>query len=255
MFADVGDWVELEPQAETSLRICGPFGPELSNTGSGNLVLAAMAAIERETGCELRAAVTLEKNLPISSGIGGGSADAAAMLRACNGAWRLGFSTRDLMRIGAALGADVPVCVGARSAWMTGIGEAIAPLAAPPLHALLINPRKRLATGDVFREFDRQGLGGAFAAAAAPEWSDIEQTWAAIARNDLEAPARALLPEIAEISEWLRANPRVRAQGLSGSGATMFGLVESAVEAASVAAEMSRARPDWWVCSAILGAA
>jgi 4-diphosphocytidyl-2-C-methyl-D-erythritol kinase len=257
MFADVGDWIEAEPAAETSLWIAGPFAADLAPTASGNLVLGALEALKRACGTDLGAAASLEKNLPISSGIGGGSSDAATMLKALNVAWGLGYSQAQLMRIGAELGADVPVCVGARSAWMTGIGEILAPLDAPPLYAVLINPKKPLPTRHVFLEFDRLGLGREFAPAPPPVWRSPLDVWDAIARmgNDLEVPARTLMPDIAAIAALLGDDNRVRAKGLSGSGATMFALADSRAAAETLAADLSRARPDCWIAAATLGAA
>jgi 4-diphosphocytidyl-2-C-methyl-D-erythritol kinase len=245
MFADVGDWVEAEPASDLSLRISGPFSEGLNGD---NLVLRAAHVLQRHAGVSKGAALHLEKNLPVSSGIGGGSSDAAAALKALNELWQLSLDTEALARLGAEIGADVPACVYARASWMSGIGEQVAPLAAPPLEAVLINPRLGLSTGSVFRAFDEAGLGASFAPRAAPVWTlpaDVLRD-APVMGNDLMAPARTLLPVIAEMEALLRRDPRVRFANLSGSGATMFALAASSADALALAGDIALTHPDWW---------
>lgn len=255
MMADVGDVIEVREADALSLEIFGDFGAAL-DASADNLVLRAANALAAAAGETPRAAITLEKNLPIASGIGGGSSDAAATLQALNHLWKLGLSTEKLIDIARTLGADVPVCFAGGAAYMIGIGEAWTQIGAPPLAAVLVNPLKPLPTPSVYRQFDAMGLGGALADAPAPAWRDAEEALAQIARdgNDLMPPARALLPEIAEIETALRADPRRRYAGLSGSGATMFALVENMGVAEAMADELQTKRPDWWVCETRLGA-
>lgn len=254
MFADVGDWIEVEAQPDSPFRIRGPFSHELMQAG-GNLVLDAFGALCRAAGIDRSAAVTLEKNLPVASGIGGGSSDAAAALKALNALWRLGFSEAELMRIAAEIGADVPVCVPARSAWMTGVGDVITPLRAPALHAVLVNPLKPLPTAAVFRRFDEMGLGRSMEEAEAPVWRTPAEAaaGAAVLGNDLAAAACTLMPEIAAALDELRQDARVMHTGLSGSGATCFALVENAEAAASLARNVVARRRDWWAHATTLG--
>lgn len=249
MFADVGDWVEAACADALALRIEGEFARELS-VDEDNLVLRAARALAAEGGIEAPgAAMMLTKNLPVASGIGGGSADAAAALRALNQLWRLNLNDTELAGIARALGADVPVCVFGRAAYMTGTGVEAAPLALPMLHAVLVNPLQKLATAAVYRQFDELGLGEEFEVRAAPNWRSVSEVIAGAASfgNDLEPAARALMPALAEISDALASDPRVRHAALSGSGATMFGLVGSAEDAAGFAADLAAAYPHWWV--------
>jgi 4-diphosphocytidyl-2-C-methyl-D-erythritol kinase len=256
MFADVGDWIEAEVHPDSPFHIRGPFSRGLRQT-NGNLVLEAFAAIRRASGIDLSATVTLEKNLPVASGIGGGSSDAAATLKALNALWELELSEAELMCIAAEIGADVPVCVPARTAWMTGVGDVIAPLQAPALHAVLVNPLKPLPTAAVFGKFDEMGLGRRLDETQPPVWRTPAEAAAGAAAlgNDLAAPACALAPEIAVILEALRQDARVAHAGLSGSGATCFALLENAAAASALAGELAARRRDWWVRAARLGAA
>jgi 4-diphosphocytidyl-2-C-methyl-D-erythritol kinase len=254
MFADIGDVIEAAPGEGLSLRVSGEFASDLGES-EDNLVLRAARALAADAGlANPGAALTLVKDLPVASGVGGGSADAAATLRALNDLWALTFDAARLHAIARTLGADVPVCLGGRTAYMTGAGETWCEVRAPSFAAVLVNPLQPLATPDVYRQFDAMTLGANFSEQAAPDWPDLEAALAFIAAtgNDLEAPARALLPEIGAISTNLRADPRVRYAALSGSGATVFAL--TARDADALAEELQRAHPHWWVAETVLGA-
>jgi 4-diphosphocytidyl-2-C-methyl-D-erythritol kinase len=255
MMADVGDVIEVREADALSLEIFGDFSAAL-DARTDNLVLRAANALATAAGKAPRAAIMLEKNLPIASGLGGGSSDAAATLQALNHLWKLGFSSEKVIDIARTLGADVPVCFAGGAAYMTGTGETWAPISAPPLAAVLINPLKPLPTASVYRQFDAMSLGSAFADAPAPAWCDADEALAQIARdgNDLMPPARALLSEIAEVETALRADPRTRYAGLSGSGATMFALMQDMGVAEAMADDLQTKRPDWWVRETRLGA-
>lgn len=257
VFASVGDVVEAAPAPMLSLVITGRFAGELACDES-NLVLRAARALAAAAGiAEPGAALMLTKNLPVASGIGGGSADAAATLKALNDLWGLGLDAARLAEIGAGLGADVPVCVGGRSAFMTGIGETSTPIDAPEFDAVLLNPLKPLATAEVYRQFDAMQLGAGFTPRPPPAWPGRDACLAELAAigNDLEAPAHALMPELSQMRSLLRRDGRVRHLGLSGSGATMFALLDSDADAEAFAAENLDAQPLWWVCATRLRAA
>ena len=148
-----------------------------------------------------------------------------------------------------------PVCLSARSAWMTGIGERIVPLDAPPLHAVLVNPGRALPTALVYRAFDAMELGGNFTERAPPAWRGLDAMVAGAAAlgNDLAAPARTLEPEIARVEAALQADARALSVSLSGSGATVFALTASAEAAAGLALTIGNGRPDWWIAATRLG--
>jgi 4-diphosphocytidyl-2-C-methyl-D-erythritol kinase len=257
MFADIGDVVEASPGEGLSLTLGGEFAEGLG-AGEDNLVIRAARALAAAAGiANPGASLRLEKNLPIASGIGGGSSDGAAALRALNALWELNLPIAQLVEIARQLGADVPVCVAAETAFMTGSGEDFRPVSALPFAAVLVNPLIPLPTANVYRQFDRMDLGVELSPSAPPLWTNTEAALRVIATlgNDLEPAARALLPELDDIAALMRNDARVLHAGLSGSGATMFALVQRVEDAEALAETWQRAHPDWWVTDTILGAA
>ncbi|MBX3430196.1 MAG: 4-(cytidine 5'-diphospho)-2-C-methyl-D-erythritol kinase [Hyphomonadaceae bacterium] len=252
VFADVGDWIEVEAADALTLTIEGEFAAGLEADES-NLVLRAARLLDPARG----AAIRLEKNLPIASGIGGGSSDAAATLLALNEIWGLGHSLGDLARMAAKLGSDVPVCLNKRPAWITGAGEAVAPMRAPALYAVLANPGQPLSTPAVYRRFDELGLGSGFAARLAPVWTQAADAVSAIESdgNDLEAPAAALMPDLVVLLDAMRADARAVCASQSGSGATCFALTQTGDDARAMARELAARNRDWWIRATTLGGA
>jgi 4-diphosphocytidyl-2-C-methyl-D-erythritol kinase len=246
--ADAGDVLTIAPADETALTIIGPFGEGLE-TDSGNLVLKAVAALEAECPGKVRPChITLDKNLPLASGIGGGSADAAAALKAVIGFNELDITPERLAVIALKLGADVPVCLRSTACRMRGIGEDIEAWAdAPPLHAVLVNPRVGVSTAAIFKalallpgQAAGTDMGAMPAASACLDWLDS-------CRNDLQPAACALQPVIADVLQALAASGGCRLARMSGSGATCFGLYENAASAATAATAIRAAQPGWWV--------
>lgn len=246
-FAEDGDVLSAEwrNDGELSLVIDGPFAEGLG-AGPDNLVLRAAEALRDRYGVAAGAAIRLTKNLPVASGIGGGSADAAAALRLLSRLWNLAFAgmteRSDILALAATLGSDVPACLVSHTLIGTGRGEAldlrdIPGLAGAPL--LLVNPRKPLSTGAVFARWDGQDRG----ALRAESLEDV----IARGRNDLQAPAIALVPDIAEMLDRMGRLEGVRLARMSGSGATCFALMESPAALDRAAALLAKARPDWWI--------
>ena len=252
VFAEAADVVRAEPADSLSLTLSGPFASYLE-AGDGNLVLRAARALARETGTGAGARLTLDKQLPIASGIGGGSADAAATLRVLNRLWRLGLEEARLAALALPLGADVPVCLASRPARMGGIGEVLAPAPQLPRFGLVLaNPGLPLATPAVFaartEPFDTR--------------ADLPQGWKtaqamardlARLRNGLEAAARALCPTLGTVLNALAALPGALLARLSGSGPTGFALFATAKEANDAAALLRRLHPDWWIVAGEAG--
>ena len=238
----MGDAVSACSGEILSLAIEGAEGAALG-AEPDNLVLRAARALAQAAGFEGQALLHLLKRLPVASGIGGGSADAAASLRALNRLWDLGWPEARLAALGAKLGADVPVCVGSRPARMEGVGEVLGAAPTLPRFGLLLaNPREALATPAVFRA--RQG--GFSPRAELPEaWGNAAAMAADLARleNDLQAPAISLCPAIAEVLAAISASPGCLLARMSGSGATCFGIFPNAAAAASAAAALP---PAWW---------
>lgn len=242
VFAAMGDTVSAASGEILSLAIEGAEGASLE-AEPDNLVLRAARALATEAGVEGQALLHLLKRLPVASGIGGGSADAAASLRALNHLWRLGWPEARLAAIAAKLGADVPVCVGCRPTRMEGVGEVLGAAPSLPRFGLLLaNPRLALATPAVFRA--RQG--GFSARAHLPEaWGSAAAMAAdlAVLGNDLQAPAISLCPAIAEVLAAISVSPGCLLARMSGSGATCFGIFPNAASAAAAAAALPAA---WW---------
>lgn len=242
MFAGAADVLHAEAADNLSLRLAGPFAPGLQ-AEPDNLVLRAARALAAHAGVPARARLTLDKHLPVASGIGGGSADAAAALRLLARLWQVQPAEGDLLPIASTLGADVPVCLESRSARMGGIGEVLTPAPAMPEYGiLLVNPGIAVSTPEVFR-----CRTGAFSAAASlpPGWPDAHAMAADLAAlgNDLEAPATQLRPEILDVLAWLRTRPGCLLARMSGSGATCFALFSTAAAARH---EAGAAPADWW---------
>ena len=248
-FAGCGDVLRAEDAPALSLRVTGPLAAGL-DTEADNLVLRAARALAAEAGTAPRAALTLEKHLPVASGIGGGSADAAAALRVLCALWRLKLDPAVLDRIALRLGADVPVCLHGRPARMGGIGEVLTPAPPlPPCAVLLVNPGVAVPTAAVFR-----ARTGAFSVVPRlPDgWTDAAAMAADLAalRNDLEGPARALCPAIADVLSAIAAQPGCSLARMSGSGATCFGLFAETAAAEHAAGQV--ARPGWWTWAGAL---
>lgn len=218
-FCDHGDVLSAEAADATTLTIVGPFAEGLATTD--NLVVKAAQAVG------LTARFHLTKNLPIASGIGGGSADAAAALRALAALYGAPMSDLPTQR---ALGADVPACVLGHTARGDGVGDtltSVSGLSGTPV--LLVNPRVPLATAAVFGGWDGVDRG------PLDDWRD--------GRNDLEAPARALVPAIGTVLDWLTAQRGVTTARMSGSGATCFALFDTIAARDAAAASVP---PAWW---------
>lgn len=237
-FADVGDTVRAEPADRLSLKIEGPFAHQLT-PDEDNLVLRAARLLDPDRG----AALTLIKRLPVASGIGGGSADAAAALRALSALWDLPLPEEDRL---IPLGADVPVCLRPRLTRMRGIGEVLDRLGPVPEFGLvLVNPGIEVLTPAVFKALAQKDNPPMDWSGQGPETWDGWIAWLACQRNDLEAPAIALAPVIGTVLDALRALPGCRLARMSGSGATCFALFDPG--ATIDAGPISQRHPDWWV--------
>jgi len=232
-FVDAGDRLTAQPADGFTLALTGPFAGDLA-AESDNLVLRAARLLAMRNGITGGIAFTLDKHLPIASGIGGGSADAAAALRLAARLW--GDPVVAPGDVAADLGADVPACVVSQSCFGSGVGEQLRVLDTDDLRGmpvLLVNPRVACPTGPVFRAWDGIDRGPLDPA----QWLE--------ARNDLQAPACALVPEIAAVLDVL-ATTGARLVRMSGSGATCFALYGDVPARDRAAAQVSALRPDWW---------
>lgn len=243
-FTAIGDRLTVDACEKITFSIDGPFGQGLP-LNDDNLVLAAAWLLAEEAGYQGGAAITLQKNLPVSSGIGGGSADAAATLQALNRLWGVGVSREMLAKIGLRLGADVPVCLRSKTARMSGIGEIIRPMEPlPPLGVLLVNPGAAVSTPQVFKA--RKGSFSSPVDGSIPRDGKGLCEFLALQQNDLEVPAIELAPEIATVLQTLSGLEGCRLSRLSGSGATCFGLFDDEAAAAAARDAVSASDTDWW---------
>lgn len=253
VFAGMGDALTFERAGMLSLEIGGPFGADLG-LDADNLVLRAARALAAHAGREPEAAIILTKNLPVASGIGGGSADAAAALRGLVRLWDLSVPDAELSAIAAALGSDVPVCLSGRASWMEGRGERVtAADGVPRVAAVLVNPRVAVPTGPVFKALKtRRGVGAVSHDVQARDVAGLV-TYLKLTSNDLQAPAIEIAPVIGEVLNELSRMPGCLLWRMSGSGATCFGLFEDDDAAAMAAIALERSHPKWWVSATRFG--
>lgn len=246
VLADVGDQITASPSDTLSLEYTGPFAANLPPS-ENNLVLHAAERLRDVFDIRKGAVLTLNKALPVASGIGGGSADAAATLRALCHLWELDATHPRIAALALSLGADVPVCLQGQNAIMRGIGEDIQTVDhVPPLNLILVNPGVEVSTPAVFQaragEFSKPtSMPGNFAHAPA------FHSFLGATRNDLEPPAIGLQPVIGDGLEALRALPDLVLARMSGSGATCFGIAKNADAAHAGAHALSSSHPTWWV--------
>lgn len=239
MFADVGDRVTVAPADAMSLRVTGPMAEGVPEDAR-NLCWKAAQAFGKTV------AITLDKHLPAAAGIGGGSSDAAAVLRAMERLFGRPYGG-DLLK----LGADVPVCMQAGAARMQGIGEIVTPLEIAPFRAVLVNPGVEVSTPAVFKALTRRDNAPMTPLPDSGRTGDV-LSWLADQRNDLEPPAAALRPEISQVLHALSALEGVRLARMSGSGATCFALFEGDGPGDAVVTDLRTAFPGWWVSGATL---
>jgi 4-diphosphocytidyl-2-C-methyl-D-erythritol kinase len=244
-FARCGDRLDLAPAPSDEFVMSGRFCDTLKKDGGTNLVLKARdalrAAVFRTGGTAGPVRIHLQKNLPVASGIGGGSADAAAALRGLMRLWRTSLPEETLDEIAIELGADVPMCLTSRPLVARGIGERIEEVGDMPAFAMVLaNPLKGVSTPEVFRRLATK-TNAPLETGIGPSWLDGLKGM----RNDLEPPARALLPEIGEISAMLEAHGAAFVR-MSGSGATCFGIFETPAAAERAARALHIERPDWY---------
>jgi 4-diphosphocytidyl-2-C-methyl-D-erythritol kinase len=261
-FADVGDQVSLQPDAPGTVVVDGPFAGEIE----GENLLSRTLALLRDIDPSLRLGrAEMTKNLPVAAGLGGGSADAGALLRAVRRANSERAGAVDWVGVAAQLGADVAVCLQGRPAWMCGRGEIVHALrgghggSGAGIDCVLANPRTPLSTAQVFGALQASALDPAQAstrdrAPVAGPFADLHDLLAYVQAqgNDLEAPALRLLPRIAEVKAALAAQPGCRLAAMSGSGPTCFGLFANSDAAERAAVGLCTAQPGWWVVTTVL---
>ena len=254
VFVDIGDTLAFSPSPELTLTLDGPFAGGLK-AEDDNLVLRAARALAANAGRPAAAAaIRLTKQLPVASGIGGGSADAAAVLRGLTRLWALDLSWTELRAVAETIGSDVPVCVESKSSWMEGRGERITPATALlRMPMLLVNPGIAVSTADVFgRLAARHGVGAINRAATLSSSSKLI-AFLKKTSNDLQSPAQHIAPVIGYVLDELSRMPGVELWRMSGSGATCFALFDDQTSAEMAEVALSHTHPDWWVRATRIG--
>lgn len=243
IFTEIGDTIEVSESNEISLSIEGPFASALKETKS-NLVLDAARLIQN-TNNPVGANIKLIKRLPVASGIGGGSADAAATIRALCKLWGQTIPSTELL---ITLGADLPVCMSSELTQMTGIGEKLTRIGpAPMLDMLLVNPGISVPTERVFKGLESKYNPGLESKMPDPFDTDSWIDWLVRQRNDLELPAVNLAPDIAKVLASLNDASGCRLARMSGSGATCFAIFSDQNARDEAAKSLSRKHPNWWM--------
>lgn len=256
-FADVGDEVTLDTDAPVEVATSGPFAASIA--GANLVAVTLQRVVQAAPGARI-GRVTLDKRLPVAAGIGGGSADAAAVLRAVRAANPELAGSVDWSALALGLGADVPVCLESSAAWMRGIGEQVEPIEGglPALDVVIVNPRVAVPadkTAAVFRRLDAPPLA---AAPSRPESSMVlrerEDVLGIMRRvgNDLTGAARAVVPAVDGVLARIAGLPGVALAAVSGGGPTCFGVLGSRAEAEGAARAIHSAEPGWWVAAATL---
>ncbi len=246
-FVSFCDRLSFRIDKELSLEISGPFSDSLEN-GRNNLIIQAAEAFKKECKLNTGVAISLEKNIPVSAGLGGGSTNAAVTLLALNELCKTGLTSASLAEIGLSIGADVPVCLFGETARVQGIGEEIQPFVFPhKFGVVLVNPGVPISTAKVFSRFN-SGFSEVMSADTLNELSAMQnfRPFTAL-RNDLELPATQLCPEISQVLAVLRCETDSIVSGLSGSGPTCFGLFQTLEEAERVVKRLKQQNTNWWL--------
>jgi len=256
VFADIGDRLTIGPADYPAFESDGPFAAGLGD--NLNLVEQAWGALAERAKVPMPPfRLILTKLLPVAAGLGGGSSDAGAALKLIRDSVGLPLDDRALVDIAGKLGADGPACFHAEPVLGKGRGDVLsAAPAMPSIDAVLVNPGVPCSTGAVYRAFDLDGAKGGADTPGLPEAFEDASDLAAIlsfCRNDLEAPAIGVAPEVATVLDTLRAAPETLLARMSGSGATCFALCASTYDAEALAAHVASLSPRWWVQRCRLG--
>jgi 4-diphosphocytidyl-2-C-methyl-D-erythritol kinase len=255
VFADLCDELSFRPGPAGSLHVRGPFADAVDGE---NLVLKAKRMAAGWLGREISGSFELEKNIPVAAGLGGGSSDAAAAIRLLLRVYDASSKPDRFIERAAAIGADVPVCLYNQAAWMWGLGERLMPAAnIAALPAVLVNPRVKLSTAEVFNRLGAAPYGpggGNGLALTVGDFSSPEKAAASLAagRNDLEPPAAALEPAIADVLGALKKQEGCLLARLSGSGPTCFGIFPSQAAAGEAMRGIMKTHPSWWAAAVVL---
>jgi 4-diphosphocytidyl-2-C-methyl-D-erythritol kinase len=251
-FGDVGDEITVRSHDGFDLNLSGPFVRQLQNEDNNIALEAAKSFVNGFRDCLPGVQVDLVKNLPIAAGMGGGSSDAAAVIRALAYLVDVTVSRTAAGQLAIGLGADVTVCLDPQASFMSGVGNIVTPLPAlPEIHAILVNPNIKMLTGAVFAALAVPGAIRRDEEGLKPEHAFLDArdlvAFVGSCRNDLEAPALRMCPEISDVREALLAQDGCLLARMTGSGATCFGLFANSEQARRGAEDICKKASNWWV--------
>ncbi len=252
-FADIGDTITIEPSAHFSLHITGPFARHFENSDKpeyidgSNLITRTVKSLSQVTKHPTNIKITLDKHLPLASGLGGGSSDAATVLWGLMQLWNIDKNSDYLLPLMLQLGADVPVCLDCSPTLMRGIGDELLPAPImPEVPIILINPMRPCPTSDIFLRYNKEFS----AKTALPDHLTPIEHFIDILKhhsNDLYMPAVAVLPDIKNVINALETQNGCLLARMSGSGASCFGLFDTIENAEQTAIAIQTENPDWWI--------
>jgi len=252
VFAEYGDTVSASPSDRLNLKISGPFANGLK-AETDNLILRAARLLQETYTIKQGAEIHLVKNLPVASGIGGGSADAAAAIKALGDLWGISDMVQNMKESSLSLGADLPVCLLSETAHMRGIGEDLSPVNISfPLYLLLVNAGVSVSTAGIFAARAQRKTPFSSVRRLPDEISSLPQltTILRAGGNDLQQDACQARPEIETTLQQVGSMDDCAFAGMSGSGATCFGIFPTLEAARAAARRLARDFPDWWVAAA-----
>lgn len=242
VFTEFGDQLEITESETFSLTCSGDYG-DLIASNNDNLVMKAARGMQQLDGKKSGLKVQLRKLIPVSAGLGGGSADAAAVIRFLCAQWNIDIDSSYVKELALSLGADVPVCLSHNPQQMAGIGEMITHLPImPSLNLLLVNPKVALATADVFTAYQHQNR-------PTPQaWNGKEDliSYLRSCRNDLQPAAMSICPVVQEVLSVLSSLPQCLLARMSGSGASCYGVFASEDAMHLASKQLAKEKPGWW---------
>ncbi len=243
----IADIISVQESEITEVRITGPYAAGLMADDT-NLVMRAAKVLQAVAGPQKPVLLTLEKHLPVASGIGGGSADAAAAMRLLMRWWQIELPEEQIYNMAVRLGSDVPACIRSQPVFVEGVGEQLTPVALPcALAMVLVNPAVPLSTAEVFGHISPQDRSSCIM----PQCDTVDElvSWLHTTTNDLESAATQIVPEINDVLTALNDQAGCRLARMSGSGATCFGIFSSPADAAQAVIAIKKIQPKWWVQS------
>lgn len=245
-FTQFGDEINITPDASLKLSVDGPFSSSLSDTTTeNNLIFRAATLLKKQYNINDGAHIHLTKRIPVAAGLGGGSSDAAAVLKGLNKLWGLQLSIEKLAEIGLTLGADIPACLYRKTALISGVGEQVKPINLPfqSMAILLVNPNLPLSTHAVFKQYHQDNF--SFSSPVNTDLLKIPSDCTTL-HNDLEPPAISLLPVINELIRFLKEQDGCIFSRMSGSGPTCFGLFSDLNSAKKALTHFQNKYPNYW---------